>query len=278
MTSLHGPIEGVMFDLDGTLALGDRRLGGYQLLPGAAQTLGWLTEHSIPYVVLTNGSAHIPRKQAPKLRDAGLPVPDERLMTPSTVAASVLPREGVKRALLLGVQESGVPLEEAGVELVTAGDGAKQVDAVYIAWHPDCRMHEIEAAARAIWDGARLYVASDVPFFATREGKTPGYSSAIAAAVTRMAKTEIHVVGKPSRHAFGAVEQALGVPAARIAVVGDDPVCEIAMARDMGGIAIATLTGVTTAEQWKAMPDGTGPHSIVGTISDLIGLIRGSRA
>lgn len=278
MTALERPIDGVMFDLDGTLALSDRQFGGYRPLPGAPQALDWLTEQSVPYVVLTNGSAYLPRKQAPKLRAAGLAVADDQLMTPSTVAAHVLPREGVKRALLLGGLESGAPLEEAGVEVVRAEDGKTEVDAIYVAWHPDCRMAEIEAAARAIWGGARLYVASNVPYFATQAGKTPGYSAAIAAAITRMAETEIRVVGKPSRYAFNAVEKLLGVPGNRIAVVGDDPVCEIGMARDMGGIAVATLTGVTTAAEWDAMPQGRGPHRILDTVADLIPLIEQSRA
>lgn len=277
MTAFGGPIEGIMFDLDGTLALSDRRLGGYLPLPGAPETLEWLTKQGIPYVIFTNGSAYLPKSQAPKLRAAGLAVLDGQLMTPSTVAAHVMPREGAKRALLLGVPESGMALEEAGVEIVRAEDGNKEVDAVYIAWHPDCRMAEIEAAARAIWGGARLYVASDVPYFATQTGKTPGFSAAIAAAVTRMAETEIHVVGKPSHYAFKAVEDVLGLPGSRIAVVGDDPVCEIGMAREMGGIAIATLTGVTTAAEWEAMPEGKGPHRVLNTVADLIPLIEASR-
>lgn len=278
MTTPRLPIDAVMFDLDGTLVLSDRKLGGYQALPGAAETLDWLQREGIPFVAMTNGSAHPPRVQGPKLRAAGLPIPDERLMTPSTVAARVLPRDGVRRCMLLGVPGSGVPLAEAGVELVEAAGDAPEVDAVYVAWHPDCRLSEIEAAARAIWAGARLYVASDVPFFATRSGRAPGYSSVIAAAIRHMAETEMHLTGKPSAHAFGAVAEALGVAPGRIAVVGDDPVCEIGMARDRGAVALATLTGVTDAGAWAAMPEGRGPHRVLDSIADLRGLIEGMPA
>ena len=47
-------LSGFLFDVDGTLLLSDRSLGGYELLPGAAETLRALTEHGIPYVLLTN--------------------------------------------------------------------------------------------------------------------------------------------------------------------------------------------------------------------------------
>ena len=95
-------IQGFMFDLDGTLVLGDRTGKSYDVLPGAVDVLNRLSERGIPWVVLTNGSAYPASVQAPRLRAAGLPVPDERLLTPSSVTAGVLARRGVKRALILG--------------------------------------------------------------------------------------------------------------------------------------------------------------------------------
>ena len=62
------PIKGFMFDLDGTLLLSDRSLGGYEVLPGAVEVLAELAAKSIPFVVLTNGSAYPPPEQAKRLR------------------------------------------------------------------------------------------------------------------------------------------------------------------------------------------------------------------
>lgn len=50
--------KGLMFDLDGTLLLSDRFLGGYEVLPGAAELLTELERRAVPFVVLTNGSAY----------------------------------------------------------------------------------------------------------------------------------------------------------------------------------------------------------------------------
>ena len=68
-------LKGFMFDLDGTLLLSDRSLGGYEVLPGAVEVLAHLATKSIPYVVLTNGSAYPPPEQAKKLRGLGLRSP-----------------------------------------------------------------------------------------------------------------------------------------------------------------------------------------------------------
>src|ERR1700741_425505 len=97
-----GPIEGLMFDLDGTLVLTDKTLGTYQVLPGAIEVVTELNAHGIPFVALTNGSAYPAAQQAPKLRAVGLPIADDALLTPSTVAADLMPRRGVKKALVLG--------------------------------------------------------------------------------------------------------------------------------------------------------------------------------
>ena len=75
-----GPIEGLMFDLDGTLVLSDRSLTGYQVLPGAIEVLAELNARGIPFVALTNGSAYPPAQQA---REASTCVRDTRCR-PST--------------------------------------------------------------------------------------------------------------------------------------------------------------------------------------------------
>ena len=168
-------IKGFMFDLDGTLLLSDHALGGYEVLPGAIEVLADLATKSIPYLVFTNGSAYPPPEQAKRLRGLGLPVADDRMFTPSSVAGDVMARHGIRRALVLGKRGVGFALTEAGIQTVFPGEPhAREADAVYVGWHPECHMKDIEAACQAIWAGAKLYVASDVPFFASRAGSIHG--------------------------------------------------------------------------------------------------------
>ena len=136
-----------MFDLDGTLLLGDRSLGGYEVLPGAIEVLSALKRLTIPFLVLTNGSAYPPAEQAARLRGLGLPVADNQMFTPSSVAAGLMSRSRVERTLVLGSRGVGHALNESGIETVDAGDlRTTEVQAVYVGWHPDCGMKDIEAA------------------------------------------------------------------------------------------------------------------------------------
>jgi 4-nitrophenyl phosphatase len=266
-----GSIKGYMFDLDGTLVLGDRSGKSYDLLPGAVRTLETLRKQNIPFLVLTNGSAYPAAVQAPRLRAAGLPVEDQQMFTPSSVTAGVLVRRKVKRALVLGLPGVGHSLAEAGIEITFTGEPrCEEVDAVYVGWHPECGMKDIEAACNAIWGGAKLYVASDVPFFASRHGRMIGYSYAITAAVRRMTKVPAIITGKPSQYALSFIAAKLGVKKSQVAIVGDDPVVEMQMARRGGATGIGVCTGTTSRQQWAKQPLARRPHRIIENVGQLL--------
>jgi len=265
------PVEGLVFDLDGTLVLSDRSFSGYQVLPGAVELLNSLQARGVPFVVLTNGTHYPPSEQAPKLRGVGLPIPDDALLTPSSVAADMMPRRGVKRALVLGTPGVGHALAQAGIGIVFTGDqDADQVDAVYIGWHPECGMKDIEAAVKAIWNGAELYVASDVPFFATAAGKTMGYSYAISAAVRRVTRAPMILTGKPSLHALRFVARILAIPMRSVGVVGDDPLVEMIMARRGCAVGFGVTTGITKASDWAKQPLSRKPHRVLRSLGELL--------
>jgi 4-nitrophenyl phosphatase len=261
-----------MFDVDGTLILSNRELGQYKVLPGAIEVLSTLKEKGIPFVALTNGSAYPPAEQAPRLRKLGLPIEDDELLTPSSVAADLMPRQGVKTALVLGTPGVGQALRDVGIKTLTPGDeGAEAVDAVYAGWHPDCNMADIQAACAAVMNGAKFYVASDVAFFATSTGKAFGYSCAIVGAVEHVTKARSILTGKPSLHALRFVSKRLGVPMKRIAVVGDDPYVEILMARRGGAMGLGVTSGVTKEPEWKAQEPARRPVAILNSVGDILG-------
>jgi HAD superfamily hydrolase (TIGR01450 family) len=270
-TAAPRDLKGLIFDLDGTLLLSDRSLGSYEILPGAAELLSELARRSVPFVVLTNGSAYPPAEQAAKLRSAGLPVRDECMLTPSSVAADLMVRAGVRRALILGSSGVGQALRDARIETLQVGErGERDVQAVYVGWYPECTMQAIEAACHAIWMGARLYVASDVPFFATKQGRAMGYSYAIAGAIRRVTRAPMILTGKPSLHALRFVARRLGLRHRELGIVGDDPSVEIIMARRGGAKAFAVTTGVTAREEWERQTGLRRPERVLRRLGELL--------
>jgi 4-nitrophenyl phosphatase len=272
-------VRGVVFDVDGTLLLSNRALGGYELLPGAVEVLTTFKARQVPFALLTNGSAYPPAEQAAKLRAAGLPVDDAQMITPSSIAADYLQRRGIRRALVLGSEGVGQALRDAGIETVHTGEqGATEVGSVFVGWHPECGMKDIETACQAIWGGAELCVASDVPFFATRQGRTIGYSHAITAAIRRLTRAPMTLTGKPSIRALRFVAKRLGVPMRALAVVGDDPVVEVLMARRGGATALAVTTGTTQRDEWQRQPRSRRPDAILTELREVLEWVGNAEA
>lgn len=263
--------KGFMFDLDGTLILSNRKLGSYQVIPGAVEVLTELERRGIPYLALTNGSAYPAARQGPRLREVGLPIVDGHLFTPNSVAGQVFKERGYDNVFVLGTPGVVEALEGHGVRCSVPGDdAAASADAVYTAWHPECSMADIHAAAGRVLDGAPFYTASDVPFFATAEGPAFGYSCAINGAIQRVTGVEPHVTGKPSQMAMDFVAAKLGLTASEIAVIGDDPKVEIEMAVAGGAMGVGVTSGTTSREEWAQQPRERRPNLVIDNVRELL--------
>jgi 4-nitrophenyl phosphatase len=121
--------------------------------------------------------------------------------------------------------------------------------------------------------GAAFLSASDVPFFATKEGRSFGYSCAINGAIARVTGVEPALTGKPSAAAMAFVARQLGLAAQDVGVVGDDAVAEMQMARAGGAIGIAVTTGSTSVAEWAGQPPERAPHVVIGGLEEVAGLL-----
>jgi 4-nitrophenyl phosphatase len=275
--------RGFIFDMDGTLALGDRVNHGLAALPGAVDMLAWVRERGLPYVVFTNGTNRSPHHFAKVLRDAGLDVPDSQMMTPASSAVVMFTKRGYKRVMVLGTEGLTEPLREAGIEVVPPVEAAEDtrpseeppgVDAVFVGWFREFTMSHLEAACHAVWSGAELYSASETPFFAVAGGRALGTSRAISAMIRSVTGCRLTVTGKPSLDALRAAAARLGVPTKHIAVVGDDPLLEVPMAHRGGALAIAVQTGLADQDAYDHLPPDKQPHLHLGGVDELLSLCR----
>lgn len=266
--------RGFVFDIDGTLALADRDLNGYQPLPGALQTLALLAQRGTPFVAFTNGSTKTPLQLAQALGRAGFDLDPARTLTPLSVAVEVFLRKRHRRVLVLGGEGVWRPLADAGIGVVRSPERADDADAVLIGWHPAFGRDDLDAACRAVWGGAALYTVSAAATLASRDGRTLGISGALAAAVRSVTGKRAVVVGKPSPTALKVACARLGAAAADIAIVGDDPSLENAMAMRGGALSVAVHTGLAGAADFAALPEGQRPHLSLPGVHTLLALLQ----
>ncbi|WUR84331.1 HAD-IIA family hydrolase [Streptomyces phaeochromogenes] len=269
-------IRGVVFDMDGTLVLGDRRNHGLTPLPGALELTAALTARDLPWVTFTNGTTRTPEAYAQTLREIGFDLPDDAMLTPATSAVDHFLAMGHRSALVLGGDGLKDPLRRAGIEIV-APKGKPKADALLAGWYPEFTMDDLEAACHAVFDGATLYSSSQSVFFASADGRALGTSRAICAMISSVTGVTEQIVGKPSLTGLRCAARRLGVDPHRLAVVGDDPELEMAMARRAGALGIAVTTGIHTADRSASLPPEQRPHLTVDGVGELTDLLPTSR-
>jgi 4-nitrophenyl phosphatase len=269
-------VRGFVFDLDGTLVLGDRHNQSLVPLPGALDITRWLAGRGTPFAIFTNGTTKTPRQYADVLRSIGFDVADHAMLTPASSAAAVFARRGYRRVLVLGTDALAEPLRDIGIEAVlpSGGDTPPPVDAVLAGWYPDFTMTALEAACHAVWAGAAVYSASQSMFFATAEGRALGTSRAICAMLKSVTGCRVEVVGKPALAALRGAAAVLGVRPAELAVVGDAPDLEVAMAHRGRALAVAVTSGLADAASLDALPAAQRPHLSVRGVDELLAICR----
>jgi HAD superfamily hydrolase (TIGR01450 family) len=267
--------RGYVFDLDGTLVLGDRNNQGLAPLPGALEITRWVAGRGLPFAVFTNGTTKTPQHLARTLGSIGFELRDDAVLTPASSAVAVFVRRGYRRVLVLGGDGLAGPLHDAGIEVVMPDGRQPEVDAVLAGWYPEFTLPALEAACHAVWAGARLYSASQSLFFATAGGRSIGTSRAISAMIGSLTGVRARLVGKPSLAALRTAGDRLGVPVADLVVVGDDPGLEVPMAHRGKSLAVAVSSGLGGPESYRHLPPERQPHLHISGVDELLSLCQG---
>jgi len=268
--------QGFIFDMDGTIALGDRTSGGHVALPGAIDLIARIKRGGTPIRIFTNGTAKPPAAYAASLRGAGFDIADDEMMTPSTSAAAWLIARKIRRVRVLGNEGTAAPLIDAGIDVIAPSQAAKGVEAVYTGWHRDFTFHDLESAVHDILAGAIAVTASHVPFFATADGRAMGTSYAMNAVIRAYAGKLPKILGKPSREGFFTALAAMGLPrstTAEVVVVGDDPALEMRMANQVGAISVGVATGLSDLATLKQLPARDRPALALEGVAELMEML-----
>lgn len=252
--------EAYIFDLDGTVYLGD------VLLPRAGETIQTLRSLGRRTVFLSNNPTHTREDYARKLTKLGLPTPPADVINSSVVMADFLRRHlPGARLFVIGERPLETVLLEAGFELT---DDPARIDAVIASFDRTFVYAKLQIAFDAIRAGARFFATNGDRYCPVPGGGEPD-AAAIIAAVEACTNTRIEaIVGKPSRHMAEAVLSLLALPAEACVMTGDRLETDVRMGLDAGMSAALTLTGATTPEQAAASP--VHPTYVLRHLGDLL--------
>ncbi len=275
-------LKAVLLDLDGVLYDGERPI------PQAAPAVAWLRAQAIPHLFVTNTTSRPRAALVAKLAALGIPADVERVATPAVAAARWL-RERLARvcatsradtthssaapaAVALFVpaatraEFAGLPVlddaAESGAGFVVVGDLGDEWD--FARLNRAFRLLISNAQAQLIalgmtryWrakDGLRLDVAPFVTALEHATGRAP------------------IVLGKPAAEFYRSALAQLRVPVAeaadvaRIAMVGDDVLVDVAAAQQVGMREILVRTGKFEPADLQR---GVAPDAVLDSIGDL---------
>jgi NagD protein len=252
---------GYVFDLDGTVYLGD------SLLPHAAETIGELRRRGSRVVYVTNKPLETGDDYARKLTRLGVPTARADVVTSVDALVDYLGREHPHATVLAMAEQSTTDeLSAAGFSVTTR---PLQAQVVVVSFDRSFDYKKLTAAFQAVrYGGAAIVATNPDPYCPTPEEGIP-YCAAMLAAVEACSGARAEaVVGKPSVHMARALLDRLGMPAKGVAVVSDRLLSDIAMARSMGMTGVLVLTGATRADGIDGAP--VQPHYVIDSLSELL--------
>jgi HAD superfamily hydrolase (TIGR01450 family) len=259
-------VRGFVFDIDGTLLhRGPDGRGRPQ--PGAPEVLARIRATGRRLALFTNGS-HVPSARiAAGLRDDGLEVADDELITPvDSATGHILARHREDPVLLFASDAVREHMVSRGVR-VAEGDDAR---VVFVAHRQQVDLDDLDRAARAVVAGAPLYTGSYVPGYAGANGMIFSRNSMIAAAIAKVTGARPRVLGKPSHAAVAELRRRLDLPTAELAVIGDDLGMDVALGKLGGSRTVLVRSGISGQIDLQAVPERQRPDAAIDGVAELL--------
>jgi glycerol-1-phosphatase len=260
--ALADEFDGFLVDLDGVVWT------GRELVPGSVEALTELLAGGKEICFVTNNPGSLASAYAGRLREAGVPVADDRVVTAGEATARLAAeRAGAgATAFVIGAPAFGETVAAAGLELLE-GENGREADVVIVSGHRDFDYGELLTATRALQRGATLLATSRDPTMPMPGGAVPG-SGAVLAAVETASGARAEIGGKPEPPLFELARKRIA-PAQRVAMVGDRVSSDIEGGRRAGLETVLVLSGATSPEEAaEAVP---APDRIVADLAALVG-------
>jgi NagD protein len=221
-----------LFDLDGTLYLGPKRL------PGAKELVDELRGMGRSLFFFTNNSSKSKGDYFTKLRGMALAQSRDEIILSTEVLIRYLREKDLRRVFLLGTPAMHRMLKVAGIS-----HDIKNPQAVVVGYDRTLTFEKLRQAARWLSHGKKFIVTHPDLFCPTPEGPEPDCGAfAEALSLTTKRKPDI-VLGKPHPRMIQEVLRRVKVKKSDIVLVGDRLSTDIAMANAAGIDSVLVLSG-----------------------------------
>lgn len=250
-----------LFDMDGTLYIGDR------LFPFTIPLLSAIKSHGGKYLFVTNNSSRSIKDYIAKLAKLGISASIEDFLTSSQATAYYLNQHHKGQTLYVcGTESLKTELKNQGFIL---SEDLEKIDCIVIGF-------DTELTYQKLYDISYLLLTRpDLPFIATNPdlvcptefGSIPDCGSMCQMIFNATGKSPV-VIGKPSPLMPQLAMTKLGYSKEETCVIGDRIYTDVKSGLNAGITSILVMSGETTGEILNASTDK--PHIVLQDAGELI--------
>ena len=254
-----------LFDMDGTLYLGDR------LYSFTEELLETIRKTGGKYLFMTNNSSKSVADYVKKLQKMGIEATEEDFMTSSQATAYYLHKHHAgKRLYVCGTESLKQELRKEGF---TVTQNLNEVDCIVMGFDTELTFQKLHDVSFL------LLTRKDIPYIATNPdlvcptefGSVPDCGS-ICIGIKNATGREPVVIGKPSPLMPQLAMEKLSIPKEQTCVVGDRIYTDIKSGLNAGVTGILVMSGETTPEILAESPDK--PHLVLQDAGEILKALK----
>ncbi len=253
-----------LFDMDGTLYLGDK------LFEFTNELLQTIRQTGRNYLFMTNNSSKSVVDYVKKLERLGISATEDDFLTSSQATAYYLNQKHPDATLYVcGTESLKAELRANGFKV---SEKLEEIDCVVLGFDTELTFKKLE-------DVCRLLLAREIPYYATNPdvvcptefGSVPDCGSVSVMIKNATGKMPVFI-GKPSPLMPKLAMEKIGVLPEETAVVGDRIYTDIKSGLAAGAKAVLVMSGETTNDILQSSEDK--PDLVLKDCSEIISVLR----
>ena len=254
-----------LFDMDGTLYLGDR------LYSFTIELLETIRKTGGKYLFITNNSSKSVADYVKKLKKFGIEATEEDFMTSSQATAYYLHKhhEG-KRLYVCGTQSLKQELMKEGFAVT---ENLDEVECIVMGFDTELTFQKLHDVSYLLLTRPELpYIATNPDLVCPTEfGSVPDCGS-VCICIKNATGKEPVVIGKPSPLMPELAMDKLGIPKEQTCVVGDRIYTDVKSGLNAGVTGILVMSGETTPEILAQSPEK--PHLVLQDAGEILAALK----
>ncbi|MQR94097.1 HAD-IIA family hydrolase [Fictibacillus phosphorivorans] len=232
-------IKGYIFDLDGTIYLGD------QLIEDADTVIKSIQNEGKQILFLTNKTIESRQKYVEKLKSFNIDVTIDNILNPTVTLINYLKtHHPLAKLYIIGEQ---IIKDEILLEGLSVAATPDETDIVILSWDRNFHYDHLNFAYQAVRNGALTIATNPDRTCPVEFGEVPDCAGMIGALEGVTGKRVDVQIGKPSQVTVTAAINLLTLPPSQCMMIGDRLETDIRMGIEAGMKTALVLSGVTQA-------------------------------